>query len=79
MRDRREVALSRSCAKCGLADVSRAFRQVVNAPTRRRRVRSGGRWASFPLGVQLLNVLRGEKALANYPVTEENGELFVDA
>jgi hypothetical protein len=29
--------------------------------------------------VQLLNVLRGEKALANYPLTEENVALFVDA
>ncbi len=43
-------------------------------------VRSGEvvRWACFPPGVQLLNMVRGEKALATYSVTEEEGELFVE-
>ncbi|HET8705443.1 MAG TPA: Rieske 2Fe-2S domain-containing protein [Pseudomonadales bacterium] len=34
-------------------------------------------WASFPPGIQLLNAVRKEKALQTYPVTEENGEVFV--
>lgn len=36
------------------------------------------RWANFPPGIQILNVVRGEKALATDPVSEENGELFVE-
>ena len=35
-------------------------------------------WANFPPGVQLLNVVRGEKALETWPVTEEDGHLFVE-
>lgn len=34
-------------------------------------------WASFPPGIQLLNAIRKEKALKTYPVTEEDGDLFV--
>lgn len=34
-------------------------------------------WANFPPGIQLLNVVRGEKALATYQVEVENGEVFV--
>ncbi len=36
------------------------------------------RWAHFPPGVQLLNAVRGEKALKTYPVREEAGEVFVE-
>jgi nitrite reductase/ring-hydroxylating ferredoxin subunit len=36
------------------------------------------KWAHFPPGIQLLNVVRGEKSLTTYPVTVENGEVFVD-
>ena len=36
------------------------------------------RWACFPPGIQVLNVVRGEKALKTYPVTEEEGDLFVE-
>lgn len=36
------------------------------------------RWANFPPGIQVLNVVRSEKALATYPVSEEDGELFVE-
>ena len=36
------------------------------------------RWAHFPPGIQVLNVVRSEKALATYPVSEEEGELFVE-
>ncbi len=36
------------------------------------------RWANFPPGIQLLNVVRSEKALETYPVSEEDGELFVE-
>ena len=35
-------------------------------------------WANFPPGVQLVNLLRKEKALKTYPVTVEKGEVFVD-
>jgi 3-phenylpropionate/trans-cinnamate dioxygenase ferredoxin component len=34
-------------------------------------------WANFPPGIQLLNVVRGEKALKTYPVTVEHGEVRV--
>ena len=34
-------------------------------------------WANFPPGVQLLNVLRGEKALKTFPVTVANGNVRV--
>lgn len=35
-------------------------------------------WANFPPGVQLLNVVRGEKKLETWPVIEEDGQLFVE-
>jgi 3-phenylpropionate/trans-cinnamate dioxygenase ferredoxin subunit len=34
-------------------------------------------WANFPPGVQLLNVIRGEKALKTFPVTVANGNVRV--
>jgi 3-phenylpropionate/trans-cinnamate dioxygenase ferredoxin subunit len=34
-------------------------------------------WANFPPGIQLLNVVRGEKALKTYKVSIENGEVRV--
>lgn len=42
-------------------------------------IRSGEvvQWANFPPGVQLLNAVRKEKALATYPVEEEGDALFV--
>ncbi len=36
------------------------------------------KWANFPPGIQLLNVVRGEKALKTYPVTVEDGEIKVE-
>ena len=36
------------------------------------------KWANFPPGIQVLNVVRGEKSLATYPVIEKAGELFVE-
>ncbi len=36
------------------------------------------RWANFPPGIQLLNVVRSEKKLKTYPVTEEAGEILVE-
>ena len=36
------------------------------------------RWANFPPGIQVLNVVRGEKKLKTYTVTEEGGQLFVE-
>ena len=35
-------------------------------------------WACFPPGIQLLNVLRGEKPLKTYPVHIDNDEVFVE-
>jgi 3-phenylpropionate/trans-cinnamate dioxygenase ferredoxin subunit len=34
-------------------------------------------WANFPPGVQLLNAVRGEKALKTYPTRVESGQLQV--
>ncbi len=34
-------------------------------------------WANFPPGIQLLNAVRAEKALKTYPVSVENGSVFV--
>ncbi len=35
-------------------------------------------WANFPPGIQLLNVVRGEKALKTYKVKVEGGEVRVN-
>lgn len=35
-------------------------------------------WASFPPGIQLLNFVRSEKALKTYPVSTQDGEIYVD-
>lgn len=37
------------------------------------------RWANFPPGIQLLNAVRGEKALRTYPVAVRNGNVEVTA
>ena len=34
-------------------------------------------WANFPPGIQLLNVVRGEKALKTYKASVRNGEVRV--
>jgi 3-phenylpropionate/trans-cinnamate dioxygenase ferredoxin subunit len=34
-------------------------------------------WASFPPGIQLLNVVRGEKALKTYKVSVKDGDVRV--
>jgi 3-phenylpropionate/trans-cinnamate dioxygenase ferredoxin component len=34
-------------------------------------------WANFPPGIQLLNVVRGEKALKTYRVTVKDGEVRI--
>jgi 3-phenylpropionate/trans-cinnamate dioxygenase ferredoxin component len=34
-------------------------------------------WANFPPGIQLLNVVRGKKALRTYQVTRRDGKLYV--
>lgn len=36
-------------------------------------------WANFPPGIQLLNVVRGEKALKTYPVVIEDDLIKVEA
>jgi 3-phenylpropionate/trans-cinnamate dioxygenase ferredoxin subunit len=35
-------------------------------------------WANFPPGVQLLNVVRGEKALQTFPVNVVDGMVYVE-
>lgn len=35
-------------------------------------------WANYPPGIQLLNIIRREKALKTYKVKVEDGKLFVD-
>lgn len=55
---------------------------TVQCPFHRARfdVRTGEviDWASFPPGVQLLNFVRSKKPLKTYPISTENGNLFVD-
>lgn len=36
------------------------------------------KWANFPPGIQLLNAVRKEKALRTYPVSVEDGKVFVE-
>jgi nitrite reductase/ring-hydroxylating ferredoxin subunit len=44
-------------------------------------VRSGEviKWANFPPGVQLLNIVRGEKSLRTFATKVEEGQVLVDA
>jgi nitrite reductase/ring-hydroxylating ferredoxin subunit len=44
-------------------------------------VRTGAvvKWANFPPGVQLLNFVRGEKALRTFATKVDEGQVFVDA
>jgi len=54
----------------------------VRCPLHRARfdIRTGEvvEWANFPPGVQLLNVVRAEKALKTYPVTVVGSEVRVE-
>ncbi len=34
-------------------------------------------WANFPPGIQLLNIVRGEKALKTYPVSVKSGKVRI--
>jgi len=36
------------------------------------------KWANFPPGIQLVNALRKEKALDTYPVSVEDGKVYVE-
>lgn len=55
---------------------------TVQCPFHRARfdVRTGEviDWASFPPGVQLLNFVRSKKSLKTYPISTEDGHLFVE-
>lgn len=55
---------------------------LIQCPFHRARfdIRTGEvvEWANFPPGVQLLNAVRGEKALKTYPVQVEDGKVYVD-
>jgi 3-phenylpropionate/trans-cinnamate dioxygenase ferredoxin subunit len=35
-------------------------------------------WANFPPGIQLLNVVRSEKALKTYPTMLEDGKVSIE-
>lgn len=35
-------------------------------------------WANFPPGIQLLNIIRGEKALKTYKVSVDAGKVMLD-
>ena len=54
----------------------------IQCPLHRARfdIRTGKvvRWANFPPGIQALNFIRGERALATYPVTVEDGQVYVE-
>ena len=56
---------------------------LVQCPFHRAQfdIRTGDvvKWANFPPGVQLLNAVRGEKALQTYPVTVSDGRVLVEA
>lgn len=55
--------------------------RMVQCPFHRARfdIRTGKvvDWASFPPGIQVLNVVRSEKALKTYKVTVKEGEVCV--
>lgn len=55
--------------------------RMVQCPFHRARfdIRTGKvcEWASFPPGIQVLNVVRGEKALKTYHVTVKDGQVHV--
>lgn len=36
------------------------------------------KWANFPPGIQLLNSVRKEKGLKTYPVSVEDGKIYVE-
>ncbi len=54
----------------------------VQCPLHRARfdIRTGAvlDWANFPPGIQLLNVVRGEKALQTYKVSVKSGQVRVN-
>lgn len=55
--------------------------KCVQCPLHRARfdIRTGEveDWANFPPGIQLLNVVRGEKSLKTWPVEIDGDQLFV--
>jgi 3-phenylpropionate/trans-cinnamate dioxygenase ferredoxin subunit len=55
--------------------------RMVQCPFHRARfdIRTGEviEWANFPPGIQLLNVVRGEKALKTYKVSVKDGEVRI--
>ncbi|MBI4674848.1 MAG: Rieske 2Fe-2S domain-containing protein [Chloroflexi bacterium] len=56
--------------------------EVIQCPLHRARfeIRTGAvkRWANFPLGIQLLNPVRGEKDLTTYRVVVKRGAVYVE-
>lgn len=55
---------------------------VLQCPFHRARfdVRTGEvvDWASFPPGIQVMNIIRSEKSLETYPVECKDGQVFVE-
>ncbi|APZ43216.1 Rieske (2Fe-2S) protein [Acidihalobacter ferrooxydans] len=56
--------------------------RLIQCPWHRARfdIRTGEvmDWANFPPGIQMLNVVRKEKALQTYPIKVEDGVLYVE-
>ncbi len=56
--------------------------KMIQCPMHRARfdIRTGQvvDWANFPPGVQLLNVVRAEKALKTYPVSVDSGVVSIE-
>lgn len=54
----------------------------IQCPLHRARfdIRTGEviRWANFPPGIQVLNIVRKEKALKTYKLHRKNGSLYVN-
>ena len=74
-------------AKCSHLFKSMAKGKIVDSckiqcPLHRAQfdIRTGevAQWANFPPGIQLLNALRGEKALKTYPTSIVGSDIYVE-
>ncbi len=77
-------ATQRRCSHMRLPlDKGKIEDDVVQCPFHRARfnIKTGEvqSWASFPPGIQICNILLGEKALKTFPVKVEKGEVYINA
>lgn len=77
-------ATQRRCSHMRLPlDKGKIDDDVVQCPFHRARfnIKTGEvqSWASFPPGIQICNILLGEKALKTFPVKVEKGEIYINA